>query len=67
VRGYYALPLLWRDRVIGWANLAWRDERLDVELGYVAGRPPRERAFRGALDAELVRMKQFLQAPRAPA
>jgi hypothetical protein len=24
VRGYYALPLLWRDRVIGWGNLAAR-------------------------------------------
>ncbi len=22
VRGYYALPLLWRDQVIGWGNLA---------------------------------------------
>jgi len=21
-RGYYALPLLWRDRVIGWSNLS---------------------------------------------
>ena len=23
--GYYALPLLWRDRVIGWGNLAVRE------------------------------------------
>ena len=23
--GYYALPMLWRDRVIGWANLAVRE------------------------------------------
>ena len=25
--GYYALPLLWRDRVIGWGNLAVKDGR----------------------------------------
>jgi uncharacterized protein YcaQ len=24
VRGYYALPLLWRDHVIGWANVGYR-------------------------------------------
>jgi uncharacterized protein YcaQ len=59
--GYYALPLLWRDRVIGWANVAMRKAALQVELGYVAGRPPRDRAFRSALDAELDRMRMFLQ------
>src|SRR5512144_3052495 len=26
--GYYALPLLWRDRVLGWANLQMKDEQL---------------------------------------
>ena len=64
-RGYYALPLLWRDEVIGWGNLAWRDGRLQAQLGYVAGRPPRERGFRGALDEELARMTLFL-TPRQP-
>jgi len=59
-RGYYALPLLWRDQVIGWGNLAWREGRLDAQLGYVAGRAPRERAFRVALDEELARMSLFL-------
>ena len=28
VRGYYALPLLWRDQVIGWGNLAVQDGAL---------------------------------------
>ncbi|MBX9745584.1 MAG: winged helix DNA-binding domain-containing protein, partial [Hyphomonadaceae bacterium] len=28
VRGYYALPLLWRDAVIGWGNLSVVDNRL---------------------------------------
>jgi uncharacterized protein YcaQ len=64
VRGYYALPLLWREQVIGWANLSWKDGRLTPELGYVAGRAPREAAYRAALDDELARMQQFL-TPRA--
>ncbi|MDO8419800.1 MAG: crosslink repair DNA glycosylase YcaQ family protein, partial [Rubrivivax sp.] len=67
VRGYYALPLLWRDQVIGWGNLALApDGRLHAELGYVKGRPPRERGFRAALDDELAGVETFLQ-PRAAA
>jgi uncharacterized protein len=62
-RGYYALPLAWRDQVIGWANLGWRDGVLTPELGYISGRPPRERAFRAALDDELEAVRRFL-APR---
>jgi uncharacterized protein YcaQ len=58
--GYYALPMLWRDRVIGWGNLAVTNGTLDADLGYVAGRPPRERQFRQQLDAELARMRDFL-------
>jgi uncharacterized protein YcaQ len=58
--GYYALPLLWRDRVIGWGNLTIKDGRLQAGLGYVAGRPPREGAFRRELEAELDRMQRFL-------
>ena len=30
--GYYALPLLWRDRVVGWANLAIKNGQLDAEV-----------------------------------
>ena len=58
--GYYALPLLWRDRVIGWGNLAVRNGALTSELGYVAGKPPRDRAFKRELEAELERMRVFL-------
>jgi len=60
VRGYYALPLLWHERVIGWANLSWAGGALTPELGYVAGRAPRGAAFRAALDDELARMAGFL-------
>ena len=57
--GYYALPLLWRDQVIGWGNLRVEEGRLVAELGYVNA-PPRSRAFKSALEAELSRMSQFL-------
>jgi uncharacterized protein YcaQ len=60
--GYYALPLLWRDRVIGWGNLARRDGDLTSDLGYVAGQPPRDRTFKRELEAELDRMRVFLGA-----
>ena len=59
--GYYALPLLWRDRVIGWANAAQQAGRLDVQCGYVAGRAPREAVFRRELEAEIERLRFFLQ------
>jgi uncharacterized protein YcaQ len=58
-RGYYALPLLWRDRVIGWANASWKGDRLDVRCGFINRRPP-EKAFATALDAELTRLRNFL-------
>ena len=58
--GYYALPLLWRDRVIGWGNLAVKDGGLTSEVGYVAGKAPRERAFKRALETELERVRVFL-------
>jgi uncharacterized protein YcaQ len=58
--GYYALPLLWRDRVVGWGNVAVTNGRLVPDIGYVAGQPPRERAFRHALEEELGRLSGFL-------
>ena len=59
--GYYALPLLWRDRVIGWANLALTNGALQADVGFVSGGPPRERMFRQELDVELDRMRVFLK------
>jgi uncharacterized protein YcaQ len=59
VRGHYALPLLFREHVIGWANLRVEAGRLRHELGFV-GRRPREAAFTRALDAELEAMSVFL-------
>ena len=65
-RGYYALPMLWRDRVIGWANVSVKNGALQAEAGYVDSQPPRERAFARELDAELDRMRTFLGLQSSP-
>jgi uncharacterized protein YcaQ len=61
--GYYALPLLWHDRVIGWGNLAVSDGALLSNFGYVSGAPPSSVAYRTALEAELERIVKFLKLP----
>ncbi len=58
--GYYALPLLWHDQVIGWGNLAVKDGTLRSSFGYRSGVQPRDAAFRRELAAELERMRVFL-------
>ena len=60
--GYYALPLLWQEQVIGWGNLSVVAGRLNAAFGYVSGRAPRDPTFRESLDAELDRMRAFLGA-----
>jgi uncharacterized protein len=61
--GYYALPLLWQERVIGWANATATARGLHCSFGYVGGRAPRSAAFRAGLEAELARMRVFLGTP----
>lgn len=58
--GYYALPLLWQGRVIGWGNLAVKNGALVPALGYVAGTPPDDPSFKRELEAEVERMRAFL-------
>jgi len=57
--GYYALPLLWRDQVVGWANLAVRQGRLMPEVGFFGPRIG-DAAFVNAVDDELQRISAFL-------
>jgi uncharacterized protein len=57
--GYYAMPMLWRDEVIGWANLSTKSGRLEHQLGYQKTMP-RDRTFKRELEAELDRVRQFL-------
>jgi uncharacterized protein len=60
VRGYYALPMLWRGQIIGWANVTTADGTLQFQLGYVDARAPRNAAFKSALQDEQVRLQRFL-------
>jgi hypothetical protein len=57
--GYYALPLAWRDEVVGWANVTGEGGR-EVALGWASGAPPRARAFRSALEEEIESLRAFL-------
>jgi hypothetical protein len=57
--GYYAMPLLWRDRIIGWGNLSVKNGELKSEFGYVKS-PPKDRVFQRELGAELNRIRTFL-------
>ncbi len=65
LRGYYALPLLWADRIDGWANLTVRDGRLDVSTGFVAGSAPRSSGFAASFGAEIARIENFLRLSEA--
>jgi uncharacterized protein YcaQ len=62
--GYYALPLLWGERVIGWSNLSYTAGSLESSFGYLAGQAPRAAAYRRALEAELERIRIFLEPRR---
>ncbi len=57
--GHYAMPMLWGEKIPGWANLKVIDGRLRHDLGF-AGPPPRGAAFRRALDEALEGMREFL-------
>jgi uncharacterized protein YcaQ len=58
--GHYAMPMLWAEQMLGWANLKVVDGRLRHELGFASPRP-RGSAFRRALDEALQQMQQFLE------
>lgn len=72
--GYYALPMLWRESVIGWANMAINNGELDVDIGYAntnganGKKGPNTRTgaafetfFEAALEGEVERVRLFLR------
>ena len=59
--GYYALPLLWQDRVVGWGNVTVQNGAMRVDLGFIAARP-RGRVFKRELDEEIDRLRSFLSS-----
>jgi uncharacterized protein len=58
--GYYALPLLWRDDVIGWVNVSNRNGKLCVVPGFRKAKPT-EAGFSVEFDAEVERLRRFLE------
>jgi len=60
IRGYYAMPILWAQNVIGWANVNKKGSDIDVELGFVDGRP-KNRIFEKELDCEIESLKKWLR------
>jgi uncharacterized protein len=59
VRGYYAMPLLWGERVIGWANASMVGKEFALELGF-AGRRPLDPEFKNELESEVACFRSFL-------
>ncbi len=57
--GYYAMPLLWRDQVIGWANAAVAEGKLTVEAGFTKRRPS-GRDFKLAYEEEVASLASAL-------
>jgi len=58
--GYYAMPLLWRDEVIGWSNVSVQSGKFTIESGFVTSKP-KDKLFRSAYDDEVSRLKEFLR------
>jgi len=64
IRGYYAMPVLWRDRVIGWANASVVGGELRVQLGFIEKRPS-EPGFEHEARAEIAQLAAFLGLDKA--
>lgn len=64
--GYYAMPMLWRAQIIGWANARIDNRELKVEPGFAykqpAGRIARS-IFQRELEAEVQDLGRFLGIP----
>lgn len=58
--GYYALPMLWRGRVMGWANLSVAQGALQADCGYLDATARDDAALQSALCEELARLSHFL-------
>jgi uncharacterized protein YcaQ len=60
LRGYYAMPMLWGDQMVGWANVTTKNGVLDVEVGF-AEKKQTGSDFRADLEKEIGRMETFLK------
>lgn len=58
--GHYAMPVLWGEQMVGWANLSVVKGQLKHSLGFATGAPPRTAAFRRALGETVQTFEGFL-------
>lgn len=73
IRGYYAMPLLWRSDIIGWVNISKQirgrlrvrqagyplsNKELNFEFGYVNSKP-NDKIFDIELEKEVERFREF--------
>jgi uncharacterized protein len=58
--GHYAMPVLWGEQMVGWANLGVVSGRLVHSLGFVAGVRPRSAAFRRELEQAVQAFEAFM-------
>ena len=58
--GYYALPMLWGDRVIGWANVGGQAGGGAPLVGYADAAAARDRTASTLLEEEMTRLHGFL-------
>jgi hypothetical protein len=52
--------VLWQYRFLGWGIVRVENDRLIADFGYVAGRAPKEAAYKAALAEEKQRLRTFL-------
>ena len=63
--GYYAMPMLWRAQIVGWANARIDDGELKIDTGFAHKQPSGREAravFKRELEAEAQRLASFLDA-----
>lgn len=61
--GYYTLPVLWGDHIIGWAQASRYGPTVDVTIGFPSEHPTPPAPFWAALDEERQRLAAFLSTP----
>jgi uncharacterized protein len=64
--GYYALPILWGEQVVGWANVASSAKGMKSTFGYIDRETPRSPQFQQALAEEKGRFRFFLGGEPPP-
>lgn len=60
IRGYYAMPILWGDEMVGWANVKGTHNAVTVDLGFTHEKP-KDKKFAEELEKEIEQMKTFLE------